>query len=500
MKLLLVEDEYYTVEGILRSIDWNSLGINQVLTADDGKKGLELAKRYSPEIVLADMYMPRMDGASMAKGIREFLPNCAFIFMSGYSDISYYKSAIQVSALEFVNKPLVIDELVKVLEKCVRFVKDNTIKNDCYFNYKSNELALYVINENADHKKLMDMWVMYGMPTDKKNFFHTLILRHSDLENAYIKISKLASKYGISVSVGNIEMGYVIHTAVTIKDRANIYMFSKNFLNRYGNETSYLAIGKPVSNPLELRNSYIDAANHIKQSFFYPDIHLFTYEETASSLVNELDPIKEITQLLYYNPSEVRQWAECLFEKIRKNPGTPVELVKHWGYRICTELYFHLNRLNNVNIHSIPANETELWNAILSLNTLDELKNFVFEIINMLDCSQTNDEDSPIILKIQRYIHKNFSKPISLKTLSEHVNFSVTYLCSLFKEKTGQTINNYIFDVRIHRAKLMLESTDMSVNEIAAASGFSSSNYFIKAFRKATGITPYEYRKKHSLV
>jgi len=500
MKLLLVEDEYHTMEGILKSIDWNSLGIDTVLTADDGKKGLDIARKHSPEIVLADMYMPKMDGASMAKNIRRILPDCAFVFMSGYSDISYYKSAIQVSALEFVNKPLVIDELVEALEKTVKHVRDNTARNDCYFSYKSNELALYVINENADNKKLMNLWIDYGMPYGEEYLLHTMILKQADSENVFTKINELAHASGISVSVGSTENGYVIHAAVPIKEKTLLNTFSKDLLNQYSREATCLAVGKPVTNPLELRDSYSNAANLIKLSFFYPERRLFTYEDTAPSLVNEFDPVSEIAKILYYNPSRLKQWVECQFEKIRNNPGTPVEMVKYWGFRICTELYFHLDRLKEVNIHQYPANETELWGRISSLNTFDALRNLVFEIIDILDCSQMDDENSPIIRKVQRYIYNNLYKQISLKSLSEHVNFSVTYLCSLFKEKTGQTINSYIFDVRIHRAKLMLESTDMYINEIAAALGFSSSNYFIKAFRKATGVTPQEYRKEHGII
>lgn len=79
------------------------------------------------------------------------------------------------------------------------------------------------------------------------------------------------------------------------------------------------------------------------------------------------------------------------------------------------------------------------------------------------------------------------------------MNLSTTYLCGLFKGNTGQTINNYILEVRIHRAKLMLELSDMNINEIAKASGFSSSSYFIKVFKNTINQTPQEYRNEHKV-
>jgi len=491
------------MEGILKSINWESLGISEVLTADDGKKGLELAKKHAPDIVLTDMYMPKMDGAVMAKSIRNFLPDCAFIFISGYSDISYYKSAIQVSAMEFINKPIIIDELVRVLEKSVNYVKDNTTKKHCYFNYKSNELALYIINENADNKKLIDMWINYGMPYSDNYFYHTMLLKLGNTGNDFVEISKLARVLGISVAIGCTETGLVIHAAIPAKNNYFLNTFSRGILNKYNNELDYLTVGKPVRNPVELRDSYLDAANLIKLRFFYPERHFFTFEEKTSSLVGEFDPVNEIAQLLYCNPpSKAKEWVEYQFERIRSNPGTPVEMIKYWGYRMCTELYFLLSRLKEVNVkkHAIHANETKLWKEVSSLKNLDSLKNFVLEIISMFECSQADEKHSPIVWKVQRYIYNNLSKPLSLEELAKHVNLSVTYLCSLFKDETGQTINNYILDVRIRRAKLLLEATDMHINEIAAASGFSSSNYFIKSFKKITGATPQDYRNKHRVM
>lgn len=62
MKLLIVDDEELTRTGVISSIDWASLGISEVLQADDGVHGLETAQLHRPEIILCDVRMPRMDG------------------------------------------------------------------------------------------------------------------------------------------------------------------------------------------------------------------------------------------------------------------------------------------------------------------------------------------------------------------------------------------------------------------------------------------------------
>ena len=104
MKLLIVDDEELTRTGVIASIDWKSLGIDEVFQADDGVNGLETARIHKPEIILCDVRMPRMDGITMLERVEKFLPDSVPIFMSGYSDKEYLKAAIKLKAVELYRK------------------------------------------------------------------------------------------------------------------------------------------------------------------------------------------------------------------------------------------------------------------------------------------------------------------------------------------------------------------------------------------------------------
>ena len=71
MKLLIVDDEELTRTGVIASIDWKSLGIDEVFQADDGVNGLETARIHKPEIILCDVRMPRMDGITMLERVEK---------------------------------------------------------------------------------------------------------------------------------------------------------------------------------------------------------------------------------------------------------------------------------------------------------------------------------------------------------------------------------------------------------------------------------------------
>ena len=70
------------------------------------------------------------------------------------------------------------------------------------------------------------------------------------------------------------------------------------------------------------------------------------------------------------------------------------------------------------------------------------------------------------------------------------------FICTLFKTETGQTLNQYITEYRIERAKLLLADPRNKIADISARVGYSDGNYFSKSFRKAVGLSPSEYREK----
>ena len=123
MKLLIVDDEELTRTGVISSIDWQSIGIQEVLQADDGINGIEMARVHRPDIVLCDVRMPRLDGIAMLEQLEEILPDIVPVFMSGYSDKEYLKAAIKLKAVNYIEKPLnpveIRDAIMEARDLCL---------------------------------------------------------------------------------------------------------------------------------------------------------------------------------------------------------------------------------------------------------------------------------------------------------------------------------------------------------------------------------------------
>ena len=104
-------------------------------------------------------------------------------------------------------------------------------------------------------------------------------------------------------------------------------------------------------------------------------------------------------------------------------------------------------------------------------------------------------EGSIMVKELILYLEDHFAEDLSLSDLSAQFHKTPEYLCSLFKNVTGETIMHYLRRVRIHHAKvLLMETPDAGIKEVSLKCGFSSVSYFGRVFREATGCTPQGYR------
>ncbi len=134
------------------------------------------------------------------------------------------------------------------------------------------------------------------------------------------------------------------------------------------------------------------------------------------------------------------------------------------------------------------------------LSTVEEVKTlhaemFAFYVKEMRQIRQEHIYSKPVTQCIG-YIENHLHEPIRVAELAELVGRSQTYLSTLFKKETGQTISGYVLVRRIEAAENMLKFSGFSYAEIAAILSFSSQSHFIRVFKQETGYTPREYRNK----
>jgi AraC-like DNA-binding protein len=127
----------------------------------------------------------------------------------------------------------------------------------------------------------------------------------------------------------------------------------------------------------------------------------------------------------------------------------------------------------------------------------------VYQLIRDLNAEQikTNDKagrDNPYIREAIRLMQQYYSDSISIGDISNLIYLSPYHFNRMFKEYTGQTPHRFLMNIRLEKAKELLEGSEYSIENIAGLCGFVNAGHFAVAFKRATKLSPSEYRKLHS--
>lgn len=102
---------------------------------------------------------------------------------------------------------------------------------------------------------------------------------------------------------------------------------------------------------------------------------------------------------------------------------------------------------------------------------------------------------SQLLYKVKRFIRDNLSQTIHLKDIAAYFNISERQLIRLFRQETGFTFSAYLQKERIKQATSLMQTTILTLKEIADVTGYSSIHHFTNVFKKETGETPAQFRK-----
>lgn len=124
-RMVIVDDEYFTCEGLKILLDWEKMDIAIVGTASNGEDGLGLIEKEKPDIIITDIRMNNMDGLTMLKKLRDGGFKGEVIVLSGYKVFEYAQEAIEYEASSYLLKPITKDKMIEAVNSVLKKLNKN---------------------------------------------------------------------------------------------------------------------------------------------------------------------------------------------------------------------------------------------------------------------------------------------------------------------------------------------------------------------------------------
>ena len=259
----------------------------------------------------------------------------------------------------------------------------------------------------------------------------------------------------------------------------------------------FISLGPVVSGMDRAHLSYQEASEHLKEAFFHDYGFILTRNmETAVS-------------------GRGRSPSGIFHGPVRKAGGGSLDIVRRLyesfvpndmiGPSQVKDIYYkYFSKLDEHGWEAIFPVQKEglesesIWEGVMNCTILRELNDLLAAKVRLFfERLRGNSVGNPVVFQIKEYIHKNYAVPsLSVPDVSEYVRLSSSYVCTIFKNETGQTLNQYLTDYRIKMSKQFLSDPRYKIADISSKVGYSDGNYYSKTFKKIVGLSPSEYREK----
>ena len=159
-------------------------------------------------------------------------------------------------------------------------------------------------------------------------------------------------------------------------------------------------------------------------------------------------------------------------------------------------LYTYFLITYNKDLHHMGKELNDALDEAKDIEALEELGELIITAYSDTLLEKINYSENDIINNAVKIINRDYIAGVTLEDISKELHISKNYLCSLFKKYTGVSFCKYLNTLKTNMAKKLLSENKKSLEYISYECGFSSQAHFTLTFKKYTGLTPGEYRKK----
>jgi YesN/AraC family two-component response regulator len=515
---MIVEDEALERKALRFLIDkYYKDSIKVVYEASNGKDAVDKASLYNPDIILMDIHMPIMDGLEAATSIKENSRNTEFIILTAFNYFDYAKKAINVGVSDYLLKPFSNEEFCsavsKLMDKINTKLSDESINKKLKNNYRKT--IPYI-------EKEMITSIVYGVALSNE---------HYDEYREMLDITQ--NKFCSIVFNANNKKAFTESSIYAIKNKLGM-LFSKIIGCLCLNDIVLFVFDEDLEGEI-LGKRFENLLNTLKEDLSVKEeVNIFTGVGHVNEGLNKLYPSYKEAKLSAEKKEAKNSSNKSEIDNgIKNETDTNITEIAICGRIINEDLDGAILELDNIINNLISNSELKDFSAInksllhmfngivtniseftggefkaSSINKpLEELMtlkdilaikhcgNMIIKAIIKFISNYKRSKNIDVVEKAKRYIESNYMKEISLDELSQYVSMSTYYFSRIFSKIEGMSFREYLIKIRMEKAKNLLSHGDKSIKQVALEVGYIDQNYFSKAFKKYTNVSPKEYNK-----
>lgn len=526
-KIMIADDEGIVIDSVKFIIE-KEFGDKCIIEfAKTGRSVIELAESFRPDIAIMDIQMPGINGIDSMEEIRKTNQKVIFIVMSAYDKFDYAKEAIKLGVLEYITKPMERSKLVETLKAAMRLVDQEREKrsNDLMIREKletvipvlESGLIYEILLQEHFEEDIKNYKTMLGI---KENYAYMMTLVYGDTQEGNHMTNAMGSsvkmqqyyqgvrselKENFHCIVGSVMANKIVVLVpydkpyMEYKDRVELVEKTRNMLHTMRRQFSIsFRIGiSRVKEMQQMKDAYSEAINSL---LITSGIVAHADDLPIGCDYEENYPINLEKQLFEDvetgNVNQVINRARSFFDWMTENHADSIMDIRLkvlefvlWAEHMAYEKGGMTYQFNS---------RKDYLNTIMNTNDYETMKTWFVSKIEMATRNVNSKHaecSNNIVDTAKEYIDSNYSKPLSLDDVSYYVNISPYYFSKIFKEGTGENFIEYLTNIRIEKAKELLNNTDYSMKEICVMVGYSDPNYFSRSFKKNVGVTPTEYKE-----
>lgn len=499
IKLLIADDEDFIRHGMRYAIPWEENGMEVIGEAGNGEEALQLAVQHRPDIVLADIQMPLMDGLELARRLRELLPDTRVVILTAYGNTENLTSAIDVKVSAFLLKSADSQQILHTVLKVKKEVEANLAATSKVTQLKD----IYEENRHLIKGTLLSRFLQNQISYShfmKKAERIGLSLTGSSYALALIRTDSSDEK----LVLGNLLQHFRKYRpfAFFIKDQHAIVIL--NTEDTLMNEDRMEDI-LPGILPVTFGNSIV-ILKDITSAEEFPLVYTVLNKALEHCFWN----VKAYTLLTpdaHFAPDETIQpypYESRLISAIlsRETAGIQQQLHMYYSYmekhKCPRQLFLESVQRLVVLLDAISEETSDILKINALIDELETPREIMDLIASLALPAKSNSPSHSQIDPALHYIHEHYAEDIHLEDAAKAAYLSPGYLSRIFKSETGYSFKEYIHRLRIQKARELVCTTDLKYYEIAELVGYKDYKYFSAYFNKIAGCSAKEYRISHA--